>query len=315
MINSKWNLTLVGGFVLLGIVSLVLTLAVLAGRTGNTDTYYTVYANVTGLKFGSKVLFEGYPVGQVEEIEPFEQQGQMRFRVRLSVVEGWKIPSDSIARSEASGLLAPQTVSIAAGLSPQPLQPGATITAGGMAGLMSTMQAMAGNVDALTEKSLLPLLANINRQVTLVGTVLQEDVRPLAQNTNKVMVAASAQLPEVLADLSRISSRAERALTPQRLEALGRTIDNADHTMLSLRKGSSELEQAGPELLVALRELRLSIESVSRRSESITQNLETSTRNLQEFSRQIRRSPGTLLRQPDPPREDGPPAEAPEKKP
>ncbi|AXQ29757.1 MCE family protein [Solimonas sp. K1W22B-7] len=314
MINSKWNLAMVGGFVLLGLVSLVLTLAVLAGRTGSTDTYYTVYANVSGLKFGSKVLFEGYPVGQVEEVEPYVQQGQMRFRVRMSVTEGWKIPSDSIARSTASGVLAPQTIEISAGSSPKALEPGATITAGGMGGLMSSVASVTGNIDELTEQALLPLLQNLNRQVTLLGTILQEDIRPLAQNSNKVMVAASRDVPTILGHLERVSARADRLLSPQRVEALGRTIDHADQTLLSLRNGSRQLEQAAPDVLVALRELRLTIESMSRRSEGVAQNLETSTRNLQEFSRQIRRSPGTLLRAPEPPREDGPPSEL-EKKP
>lgn len=309
MTNGKWNLALVGGFVLLGLTSLVLTLALLAGRTGSTDDYYVVYANVSGLKFGSKVLFEGFPVGQVELIEPYEEQGRMRFRVRLSVVEGWKIPEDSLARSVASGVLAPQTIDIKAGISPKPLQPGATIKGGGAGGLMSTVEGLAGNVDEITDEALLPLLKNINEQVTLLGTILKDDIRPLAQNSNKVMAAAATQVPQILGNLERVSRRTEDMLSPQRVEALGRTIDNADQTMLSLRKSSEHLQQAAPDALAALRELRLTLESLSRRSEAITQNVESSTRNLQEFSRQIRRSPGTLLRAPEPPREDGPPPE------
>lgn len=322
MINSKWNLTLVGGFVLLAVGSLILVLAVLAGRTGDTDTYYTVYSNVSGLKFGSKVLFEGYPVGQVEEIEPTVQEGRLLFRVRMSVTEGWKIPQDSVARSEASGLLAPQTIVIVAGRSPAALEPGATITPGGMGGLMSSVQSLTGNIDELTDRALLPLVENINQQVTLFGKLMQEDLRPLVQSTNKTMAAASTQLPGILrnaeatsANLARASQRADQFLSPARMQALDRTMSNAEQTMLSLRNSSQQLEQAGPELLVALRELRVTMESLSRRSEGISQNLETSTRNLQEFSRQIRRSPGSLLRQPDPPREDGPPADVVEKKP
>ena len=228
MTNSKWNLAMVGGFVLLGLTSLVLTLALLAGRTGSTDDYYTIYTNVSGLKFGSKVLFEGYPVGQVEEIEPYEEQGRLRFRVRLSVIEGWKIPEDSLARSVASGVLAPQTIDISAGVSPKTLQPGAIIKGGGAGGLMSTVENLAGNVDEITDEALLPLLKNINEQVTLLGTILKDDIRPLAQNSNKVMAAASEDVPQILANLQRLSERTDRMLSPQRVEALGRTIDNAD---------------------------------------------------------------------------------------
>ncbi len=77
MTNSKWNLVLVGGFVLLGLVEPGADPGSAGpGRTGSTDDYFTVYANVSGLKFGSKVLFEGYPVGQVEEMRALRGAGQ-----------------------------------------------------------------------------------------------------------------------------------------------------------------------------------------------------------------------------------------------
>jgi len=311
MINSKWNLTLVGGFVLLAVGSLVLVLAVLAGRTGNTDTYYTVYSNVSGLKFGTQVLFEGYPVGQVEEVEPTEQDGRMLFRVRMSVAEGWKIPQDSVARSEASGVLAPQSIVIIAGRSPTALKPGATITPGGMGGLLSTVQGLAGNVDQLTDRALLPLVENINQQVNLLGRILDQELRPLARNTNQVMIAVSQELPPILHNARNVSERADRFLSPQRLAAMERMVDNADRSMASLRQTSERLDQlsreAGPEALVALREFRLSMESLSRSADGISQNLDSSARNLQDFSRQIRRNPGVLLRGSETPvRADGP---------
>lgn len=311
MINSKLNLTLVGGFVLLAVGSLVLVLAVLAGRTGNTDTYYTVYGNVSGLKFGTQVLFEGYPVGQVEEVEPTVQDGRMLFRVRMSVAEGWKIPQDSVARSEASGVLAPQSIVIIAGRSPTALKPGDTITPGGMGGLLSTVQGLAGNVDEITDRALLPLVENINRQVTLLGRILDEDLRPLARTTHQAMTAVSRDLPPILHNAREVSERADRFLSPQRLAAMERMIDNADRSMASLRQTSERIDQlsrdAGPEALVALREFRLSMESLSRSADGISQNLDSSARNLQDFSRQIRRNPGVLLRGSETPvRVDGP---------
>jgi len=311
MINSKWNLTLVGGFVLLAVGSLVLVLAVLAGRTGNTDTYYTVYSNVSGLKYGTQVLFEGYPVGQVEEVEPTVQDGHMLFRVRMSVAEGWKIPQDSVARSEASGVLAPQSIVIIAGRSPTALKPGATITPGGMGGLLSTVQGLAGNVDQLTDRALLPLVENINQQVNLLGRILDQELRPLARNTNQVMISVSQELPPILHNARAVSERADRFLSPQRLAAMERMVDNADRSMASLRQTSERLDQlsreAGPEALVALREFRLSMESLSRSADGISQNLDSSARNLQDFSRQIRRNPGVLLRGSETPvRADGP---------
>ncbi|HSW11654.1 MAG TPA: MlaD family protein [Solimonas sp.] len=320
MINSKWNLTLVGGFVLLGVGSLVLALAILAGRTGDTDTYYTRYANVSGLKFGSQVLFEGYPVGQVEQIEPVVKDGQMLFKVSLSVLEGWKIPEDSVARSEASGLLAPQTIVIVAGRSQKALKPGDDIISGGMGGLFSTVQGLAGNVDQLTDQGLLPLVDNLNRQVTFLGKVIDEEMRPLIRNTNQLMLVVARDVPPVLQSVRNVSGRAEQFLSPQRVAAMERIVDNTDKTMANLRQASDQVEkasrEAGPDVTVALREFRLSMESLSRSADGISQNLDSSARNLQEFSHQIRRNPGVLLRGSEGPlRLDGPGADTREKRP
>lgn len=63
MNGGKLNYVVVGAFVLAMLVALVVSLAVLMGRTGATDDYYAVYRNVTGVKFGTQVLYEGYPIG------------------------------------------------------------------------------------------------------------------------------------------------------------------------------------------------------------------------------------------------------------
>ena len=118
MKSNKINYVIVGAFMLTMMVGLITAVALLTGRTGAADAYYTVYDNVTGIKFGTQVLYEGYPVGQVEEVVPIEEDGRMRFRVDMSVKQGWSIPDDSIAQVAAPGLLSAITVNIEAGKSP-----------------------------------------------------------------------------------------------------------------------------------------------------------------------------------------------------
>ncbi|HEX4872007.1 MAG TPA: MlaD family protein, partial [Nevskiaceae bacterium] len=192
MTGNRSQLALVGAFVLALLVSLVFVLALLAGRTGETDRYHTVYSNVAGLKFGSQVLYEGYPVGQVERIEPIQEGNRTRFRVELSITRGWKIPEDSLARPTSSGVLAPQTVSITAGRSEQVLAPGAMIRPAQGADLLSTLSSAAGSFDELTDTGLLPLMENLNRQVTRFGELLDTQVQPLTRDAG-VIVAATAE--------------------------------------------------------------------------------------------------------------------------
>ena len=82
------NYVLVGGFVVLMALAFVVLLFAVTGRSGPTDTYFVYYRNVSGLKFGTGVFYEGYRVGQIERIEPVAMEEGMRYRVELSVAAG-----------------------------------------------------------------------------------------------------------------------------------------------------------------------------------------------------------------------------------
>ena len=95
MRSSKINYLVVGLFVCGMIAALVVTIAALTGRTGAVDNYYAIYRNVTGIKFGTQVIFEGYQIGQVEKVTPRPQEGGRGFRVAVPVVSGWTTPANS----------------------------------------------------------------------------------------------------------------------------------------------------------------------------------------------------------------------------
>lgn len=307
MTSNRMNLAAIGAFVLIAVASLVYVLALLAGRTGSTDAYYTVYSNVTGIKFGSQVFYEGYAVGQVTGIKPMQQDGQVRFRVDLAVTEGWRIPEDSVAQSSSTGLLAPQVISIRAGKSPTMLSPGALIAPGQGLDLFSTVSGAAGSVNRLTNEALLPLFDNLNQQISAIGGLLNGDVRAFVGNANLISASVAKDLPLVLRDARTASSNVasltqqlNQTLTPERIARLDRILGNADTTTASLAKTSAALEQltgdSSEDLRVAVRELRYTSESLSRHAESISQNLDSATRNLQELSRRLKQNPGLLIR-------------------
>lgn len=307
MTSTRINLAAIGAFVLVALTSLIYVLAVLAGRTGSTDDYYTLYTNVAGLKYGSQVFYEGYLVGQVTSVTPMTEQARVQFRVGMAITAGWKIPEDSVARSGSSGLLAPQTISIAAGKSETALKPGALITPGLSVDLFSTVTGAAGSFDRLASGGLMPLFENLDRQITAVGGLLDGDVRKLVGNANIVAAAAAQDLPLVLRNarnassgLANVTQQLQSVLTPARIASLDRIIGNADLATASLARTSASLERLSgdgeEDLKVALRELRLTSESLSRHSESIAQNLDAASRNLQELSRKLKQNPGLLIR-------------------
>ena len=124
---SSINYVVVGAFVIAMIVAVVGAVAVLTGRTGAVDRYYTVYSNVTGVKFGTQVIYEGYPIGQVETVTPEQKKGRMEFRVDFSIKEGWRIPEDSQIEIAAPSLLSSVALQIHAGVSADALEPDARV--------------------------------------------------------------------------------------------------------------------------------------------------------------------------------------------
>ena len=201
MRNNKLNYVAVGAFVLLMVTGLVTTLTVLSGRSGPSDAYYTSYEDATGLKFGSVVLYMGYPVGQVERIAPELVEGQLRFRIDLSIGEafrGWNVPVDSVAQIKTSGLLAATTIDIRAGQSKTRLKPGDRIRGLGKTDVFSAVSATANTIKELTENNIKPLVVTLNKSVQLLGRAIEEDGAPLLSNLNRIAEQVADRGPDII---------------------------------------------------------------------------------------------------------------------
>ena len=70
MKRENINYLAVGLFVIVIMSAFFVVVYKITGRTGPTDHYFVTYDNVTGIKYGTPVSYEGYQVGQVELIEP-----------------------------------------------------------------------------------------------------------------------------------------------------------------------------------------------------------------------------------------------------
>ncbi len=322
MRTSKINYFIVGLFVIVMIVGLVVSVALLTGRTGATDGYHAYYSNVTGVKFGTQVVYEGYPIGQVIEVVPEEQDGRMRFRVNFDVVQGWRIPDDSIVEIAAPGLLAAVTLAVNAGESATALDPGSEIKAQERSDMFAAVANVVGDFGDLSNNYLKPLLRNVDNTVTQIGEFLQAggegrmiaaDARDTMAMARSVMVDLKDRIPTIaerletiLTDVSVTSRRLNEILTPENQQKILGMIDNLNAatqkfdtvliTMNSILKDIDDLMlDAEGDLAVTMKESRYITESIARNIDAINQNMDGAARNLYEFSRQIRQNPGLLL--------------------
>ena len=294
------NYMMVGAVVLAALVLLLVGLALITGRSGAATDYFVHYRNVTGLRYGAPVFYEGYRIGEVAAIEPERNAAGTRYKVTLSVKRDWSIPADSIARLQSSGLLADMSIGIKEGASQQMLARGTEIAGAENADIFAAVGELAGQVSALTRDEITPMIALLSKRVDSITGSLDD-------NTPEIL----GQAQTLLGKLNGASEALDDLLKPQNRAAVASILGNVQGLSGELRETRKTLDRTVGELADIARENRGDIRgavtdlatvmaSLSSRMDVITHHLESATRNLDEFSREIRRNPGQLLRSPEP---------------
>jgi phospholipid/cholesterol/gamma-HCH transport system substrate-binding protein len=305
MQDSRINYVVVGAFVAAMIVALIVVISMLAGRSGPTDKYFTVYNNVSGVKFGTQVFYEGYQIGQVEDIQPIDRgNNQLSFRVDFEVEQGWKIPEDSVARAMVSGLLSAVAIDIRGGQSTALLKPGSEIRGSPPTNMFAALQDISSQFGDLSANSIKPLLENLNKYVVVLGD------------------STINHLPKAMADLEKIAASVQRTVAlvetevfkPQNRAHMDSILANFDATAANLAQVSSGLDetrkilndsmtkvngvidQNAGNVSEAARNLRYTLDTIARYVDNISHNTDATARNMAEFSRSIRENPGLLLK-------------------
>ncbi len=314
----------VGSFVLIALAALLLGIALLNGRTGAADAYYLYYQNVAGLKFGTPVFYEGFQVGQVEEIEPRREADGLRYRLRLHVRHDWPIPEDSVARMIASGLLSAISIEITGGQSGRVLAPGDEIKGAPRVNLLATLNDTAEDFRALSRDTIRPLIKGFQEQLTGLLEELRglsrDSVRPLMDKLRSDLERADlvTEAGNVLARLNEAAASLQQLLGEDNRRSATTTLSNLEKASGKLRIVLGEVEQLrehaervliGVEGMVgenredlrfAVKDLRQILDVLSQRVETVSYHLEGSSRNFHEFSRQIRENPALLISAPTP---------------
>lgn len=320
MRSNKINYLMVGSFVILMLIGMVVTIAWLSGRTGPTDSYYSVYSNVTGVKFGTQVLYEGYPIGQVTQVTPQPAEGRMQFRVDFDVRKGWQIPDDSVVQIGAASLLAAVSLNISAGRSPVPLPPGDRLVAEESASLFDVLADVATDIALLAEEDVKPLITQLTRGGSILTDILEDDGQVIVARLKELVDDLANRAPNIVdqvelftGDLERLGVNLNRSademnaiLTPETretvldvVEHLDRAAAQIDNLMIEsnvLVGSANDLVQSNRDEIDAMTgDLQHSAETLARHIDSINHHLDGAARNMYEFSRQIRQNPGLLL--------------------
>jgi len=320
MRNYSISYVTVGVFVSAMVVALIVSVALIAGRTGPHDPYRVIFDNVTDLKYGTVVRYEGFPIGQVDSIDPVYENGKYHFAVNVSVRAGWKFPSDSKAGIRASSFLAAKTIDIGGGKATDTIPVGGDIPGTGAGDMFALMSGLAGRVGALLDTGVVPLLDQLKSSIkTLTDTANSQiggvggDVRTLVANANGHLDEISTQVNTLAGGLQDNVAQLRKVLSDGNVKKVGTILDNletasnsADATLKQLNLLSIEVNQVaqsihamvernGKNVDKSTADLEYILRTVSQNIDAITNNLEGTTRNMNEFSRLIRQNPGLLI--------------------
>jgi phospholipid/cholesterol/gamma-HCH transport system substrate-binding protein len=325
MKRENINYLAVGTFVLLMLAAFLVVLYEITGRTGPTDVYYVNYSNVTGVKYGTPVLYEGYQVGQVVDIKPVREGGSTRYDLTLTIMKDWAIPSDSVASLIASGLLSAITVEIKEGTSQTMLKPGDYLEGREAANIFSAVNEVAGELQQLSRDSIRPLINNLNTQIESLSSELKDlttnSIRPLIDNINQQLDRQLfADMHKLLDNLNEGSDRMLQLLDDDNLHNMNRFLGNMEAASSELNGLLDRIEETRAamngvlididglvvdnqeSIKVSVNDMRKSLDVVSQNINAIVYHLEGSARNMHELSRQLRENPALILKgspQPD----------------
>ena len=320
MRNYSISYVTVGVMVSAMIVALIVTLTLIAGRSGPRDQYRVLFDNVTDLKYGTVVRYEGFPIGNVDKIVPSYENGKYKFGVMISVQKDWKFPADSKAGIRASSFLAAKTIDISGGKSADLIAVGGDIPGTGAGDMFALMSGLAGRVGALLDTGVVPLIEQLKTSIkqltetanTQIGGV-GGDVRGLVANASAHLDRISASITDLTAGMQTNVDQLHKVLSDGNVKAVDQILNNldkasvnADKTLAELNALSIEVNGVAQSVQAMINrnsknvdkstsDLEYILRAVSQNIDSITNNLEGTTRNMNEFSRLIRQNPGLLL--------------------
>ena len=319
MKRENINYIVVGSFVVVMLVAFFVVMYQVTGRTGPTEQYFVMYSNVTGVKYGTPVLYEGYQVGQVEEVQPVRESGKTKYKLSLAVQEGWQIPSDSIASMVASGLLSAITIDIKEGESKSFLQPGGYIEGREAANIFSAVNDVAEEIQDLSRESIKPLVANLNTQVNELSaefkSLTSESIRPMIDNLNaKLNQDILSDMSDLIQKLNQAADRILYSLNDKNQKNLDEFLANMEAASSTLNEVIFRIEDTRAamnqvllnvdgvitdnqeSLKASMTDMQKSLNIISQNISSIVYHMEGSSRNMHELSRQLRENPSLILK-------------------
>ena len=184
----------------------------------NNDIFYGIYERVDGLKVSSSVIYRGYSVGQVNNIQ-FIGERFDKVLVEFSVGKDLKIPSNTIAIIESADLMGSKAINLIPGDASVYAQSGDTLQSQLSLGLMEQLDPLKQKVENVMSSLDTVLLAirdlfdenaegNIKGSLNSVGRTLN-NVEQATGTLNDLLNQETDKIANILENINSITSNLE----------------------------------------------------------------------------------------------------------
>ena len=236
--ETKANYVAVGGFVLICMLGLVVTLLWLAGAQYSQEYEYfqtSFKGPVTGLGDGTTVRYNGIDVGHVTELK-FDPNDPQKVIVKLQLKPDLHIRRDSEASIESEGLTGGSYVEISGGTKKSP-----ELTA--PPGQIPVIRSSQSTLQQLVQ-SAPQLMAKLNNAADKLNNILNTknqkafgDILTNLDTTTTMLAKRSADIDATLANFSQASKALAQASTK-----IGPTLTDADDSVKKFGKLSADAD-------------------------------------------------------------------------
>ncbi len=236
--ETKANYVAVGGFVLICMLGLVVTLLWLAGAQYSQEYVYfqtSFKGPVTGLGDGTTVRYNGIDVGHVTELK-FDPNDPQKVIAKLQLKPDLHIRQDSEASIESEGLTGGSYVEVSGGTKKSP-----ELTA--PPGQIPVIRSSPSTLQQLVQ-SAPQLVAKLNVAADRVNDILNDknrktfgDILSNLDTTTSTLARRSGDIDATLANFSQVSRTLAQASTK-----IGPTLADADDGVKKFAKLSADAD-------------------------------------------------------------------------
>ena len=210
-----------GLFAVIILAATLFTVEYLRGKDifSKTITYYIIYPAVDGIEVSTAVTVGGYQAGRVSGLS--YNRESMDYTAEVSISREFAVPADSRMEVYSSDIMGTRKIRIIAGTSDTMASDGDTLQGSIEPDMIASL---AGSISPAV-RNLDSLISNLNRAVTSVNLILDNDNRDRIENILKRLETMSADLESTASAIKKKNPEINGVLT--NLHSISSSLDSA----------------------------------------------------------------------------------------